>query len=186
VEHLLETNVESPGLAVIRRLLSGHYNISKDAHGRLAFLFAVQEYRVPWMREQMEAFMAGMAQRYTASMLDAPGVAEETLEQLGMSESLPMLAEMREAFRRGDIKVLATPAASLHAMGYVLEPLLNMYLKMGWEVLETNSIPFVTSDCPVHRYYVPVGTEVPYSGLTDIRVPGSFPPIVAKDACSSA
>src|SRR5450432_621316 len=64
VEHMLQTNVEDPGLAVIRRLLSGHYNISRDARGRLAFLLAIQEYRVPWMREQMEAFMTGMLQRF--------------------------------------------------------------------------------------------------------------------------
>jgi len=175
VEHLLQTNVEDPGLAVIRRLLSGHYDISRDARGRLSFLMAIQEYRVPWMREQMEAFMTGMVERFTQNMLDAPGFAEEKLEELGMSEQIPMLTGMREAFRSGDIHVVSTPTASLHAMGYVMEMLLEIYFKMGWEVLESDSIPFVTSDCPVHRYYLPIRPDIPASGLLDKRVQVRFP-----------
>ena len=63
VEHYLETHIESPGLAVIKRLDAGHYNISRDARIRLSTLLAAQEYRVPWMREQMEAFTKGMLER---------------------------------------------------------------------------------------------------------------------------
>jgi alpha-galactosidase len=37
-------------MAVIKRLIAGHYNISADARGRLSLLMAIQEYRVPWMR----------------------------------------------------------------------------------------------------------------------------------------
>lgn len=36
-------------------------------------------------------------------------------------------------------------------------------------------MPFITSDCPVHRYYVPVLKEQPYSGLMDKRVQIRFP-----------
>lgn len=43
-----------------------------------------------------------------------------------------MLTGMREAFQNGDVRVVATPTASLHAMGYVLEPLLDTYFQMGW------------------------------------------------------
>lgn len=175
VEHLLQTTIEDPGLSVIRRLNSGHYDISRYARIRLATLLAVQEYRVPWMREQMEEFTTGMLQRFTQSMLDAPGVAEATLDELGLSDKKEMLAEMRKAFKEGNVFVTASPVASLHAMGYVLEPLLDVYFKMGWEVLETDSVPFITSDCPVHRYYLPIRQDIPYSGLLDKRVQVRFP-----------
>jgi hypothetical protein len=175
VEHMLQTTIEDPGLSVIRRLNSGHYDISKYARIRLATLLAVQEYRVPWMREQMEAFTTGMLQRFTQSMLDAPGVAEATLDEVSLSDKKELLAEMRKAFKDGDVFVTASPVASLHAMGYVLEPLLDVYFKMGWEVLETNSVPFITSDCPVYRYYLPIRNDIPYSGLLDKRVQVRFP-----------
>jgi len=35
--------------------------------------------------------------------------------------------------------------------------------------------PFVTSDCPVHRYYVPVRPDLPYEGLLNKRVQVRFP-----------
>jgi hypothetical protein len=43
------------------------------------------------------------------------------------------------------------------------------------DVLEATSIPFVTSDCPVHRYYVPVRSDLPYEGLLDKLVQMRFP-----------
>jgi hypothetical protein len=175
VEHMLQTVIEDPGLSVIRKLNSGHYDISRYARIRLATLLAVQEYRVPWMREQMEAFTTGMLQRFTQSMLDAPGAAEATLDELGLSDKKETLAEMRKAFKDGNVFVTASPVASLHAMGYVLESLLDVYFKMGWEVLETDSISFITSDCPVHRYYLPIRNDIPYSGLLDKRVQVRFP-----------
>ena len=178
VEHMLQTNVEDPGLAVIRQLLLGHYDISPDDRGRMAVLLAIQEYRVPWMRQQMEEFTTGMLERFTKSMLDAPGVVEESLVKLAISDATgadTMAETMRAAFRNGDVKVVASPAASLNAMGYALAALFDFYFKMDWEILETNSSPFVTSDCPVHRYYVPVRTEIPYSGLLDWRVQVRFP-----------
>jgi hypothetical protein len=175
VEHMLQTVIEDPGLHVIRRLVRGHYDISREARWRLAALLAVQEYRVPWMRGQMEQFMTGMLQRFTKSMLETPGVAEDALVKIGMEDQLLMLSGMREAFANGDIEVTANSTASLHAMGYAFQPLLNAYFQMGWEVLETTSIPFVTSDCPVHRYYVPVRPDLPYEGLLDKRVQVRFP-----------
>ena len=175
VEHMLQTVIEDPGLHVLKRLVRGHYSITRDARWRLSALLAVQEYRVPWMRDQMEQFMTGMLQRFTKSMLEAPGVAEDALVKLGMADQLPMLAGMREAFANGNVEVTANPTASLHAMGYVFQPLLNAYFQMGWEVLETSSVPFVTSDCPVHRFYVPVRPDLPYEGLLDKRVQVRFP-----------
>ena len=175
VEHMLQTVIEDPGLHVIRRLVGGHYSISKDARLRLSALLAIQEYRVPWMREQMELFMTGMLQRFSKAMLETPDVAEDTLVKLGMGDQLPLLAEMREAFANGDIEVVASPTASLHAMGYAFQPLFEAYFQMGWTVLETDSVSFITSDCPVHRYYLPIRPDLQYEGLMDRRVQVRFP-----------
>jgi hypothetical protein len=175
VEHMLQAVIEDPGLHVIRRLVRGNYSISREGRLRLSGLLAIQEYRVRWMREQMERFMTGMLQRFSKAMLEAPRVAEDTLVKLGMEDQLPALAGMRAAFENGDIEVVANPTASLHAMGYAFEPLFDAYFQMGWIVLESDSIPFVTSDCPVHRYYLPIRPDLPYEGLMDKRVQVRFP-----------
>jgi hypothetical protein len=178
VEHMLQTHVEDPGLAVIRMLIAGNMNLSANDRARLAILLAIQEYRVPWMRQQMEDFTTGMMERFTRSMLEAPGIAEATLVKLAISDAAGAHAvaeTLRAAFRDGNVKVAATPAASLNAMGYALEALFAFYFNMGWEILEDSSGSFVTSDCPVHRYYVPVRPEIPYSGLLDPRVQVRFP-----------
>jgi hypothetical protein len=178
VEHMLQTNIEDPGLPVIRRLIAGRYGISRDARTRLAALLAIQEYRVPWMRQQMEDLTAGMLQRFTHAMLDAPGVVEETILKLNLSDEAHADAtaeRMRDAFRSGHVRVAASPNASLRAMAYALEPLIDIYFRMRWEVLESESLPFVTGDCPVHRYYLPLRKEIPFSGLLDKRVQVRFP-----------
>jgi hypothetical protein len=71
-----------------------------------------------------------------------------------MQDQLTVLARMREAFQNRDVTVHAN-STTRRAMGYLLEPLVATYFQMGWEVLETTSISFVMSDCPVHRYYLP-------------------------------
>lgn len=178
VETAFAEKVEGPGLPVIKKLAAGRYNISRDARLRLSFLLAVQEYRVPWMREQTEAFTTGMLERFTTAMLAAPNKIEDAMLELKMSDekSVKEAADkLRGEFRSGEITIAASPAASLNAIGYVAETLMNVYFRMGWEILETNLIPFITSDCPLHRYYLPIGNDVPYGGLLDKRVQVRFP-----------
>ena len=130
------------------------------------------------MREQTEALTQRMLENFTRSMSETPGVLESALEKfsLAKSEDVDRVAtEMREAFQSGGIEVKATPAASLHAMGDILEILPDIYFTMGWEILESRTVPFITSDCPVHRYYVPIRKDLPYRGLMDNRVQIRFP-----------
>jgi hypothetical protein len=178
LESMLQSHIEDPGLPVIRRLNAGHYNISRDARIRLSTLLAVQEYRVPWMREQMEAFMQGMMERYMKSFVSAPGELEAQLRKhhlVNEAEADRVAGEMRKGLLENEITLSATPAASLHAMGYMLELLPEIYFTMAWEILETKSLPFITSDCPVHRFYLPRQPQVPYGGLMDSRVEVRFP-----------
>ena len=178
LEHLLQTHIEDPGLAVIKRLIAGHYNISRDARLRLSVLLAIQEYRVPWMREQMGILMQGMMERHMGAAVKAPGVLESLLKEHALADEDDvgrMAAEMRRGLQEGEIKLSATPTASLHAMAYALDILPNIYFSMGWEVLETRSIPFIKSDCPVYIYYVPVRRDLPHCGLMDKRVQIRFP-----------
>lgn len=178
IEELFANTIEGPGIKVIRRLNAGHYDISKQARVLLSTLLAIQEYRVPWMREQMETFTTEMLQRFSRRIVDSEGLMEETIKELALSEpgmEHDTAEKLRGALRNGDIEIRANSAASMHAMGHLLETLPDIYFTMGWEVLETTSIPFITSDCPVHRYYVPIGQDIPYGGLMDTRVHVRFP-----------
>ena len=61
------------------------------------------------------------------------------------------------------------------AMGQVVEVLLNSYFLMKWTIRESTGEPFMTSDCPVHRYYPSNCTMLPDSGLADPHVEVHFP-----------
>ena len=111
-------------------------------------------------------------------MIDASGYLERELVRLALVDeaSASQKAEdIRRAFGLGNITLKASPTASLWAMGSVSELLAHIYSCMKWEVLETRSTPFLTSDCPVHRYYLPIQEEIPYTGLMGKRVQVRFP-----------
>lgn len=178
IENAFATQVEGPGIAVIKKLMSGQRQLSRFARGHLAMLLAIQEYRVPWMREEMQKFMQAMLERFSKSMAEAPGLMEATIKKLSLADpgkEAELANQLREGLNTGEIHIAATPEASMHAMGYVLETLPNIYYTMGWEILESKTTPFITSDCPVHRFYEPVQTKAPYRGLMDSRVEVRFP-----------
>ena len=165
-----------PAFMSSRRLLGGHYSISRRARGRLATLLAIQEYRVPWMRDQMEVFMTGMMQRFTQSMLDAPGVAEDTLMKLGMADQLPMLEGMRKAFHNGDVHVGSEPNRQPSrdglCAGAAPRHLFSDGMGSFWKQL-----PFLSSRV-IARYTAitsPCAPDLPYEGLLDKRVQVRFP-----------
>jgi hypothetical protein len=178
LETLLEENIERPGLAVLRRLNAGHYGISADARARLAHLMAIQEYRVPWMRENMEESYGAMLEKTFSVWLRAPGLIEQQIEELtekGEIQKGICAEELRKNFFSGAIKVVANPSSSLRTMWDMSDVLTECYFRMKWTVLESTSERFITSDCPVHRYYLPVNPKVPFSGFADPRVHVRFP-----------
>jgi Protein of unknown function (DUF4238) len=178
VETMLATNVEGPGIAVIKRLNAGHYDISATARAKLAFLMAIQEYRVPWMRETMEGAMKSVQESVMSLMIERPGFLEQSIAEFKEKEEKETLVTadgIRAAFRSGQITLADNPGASLWAMGSVATKVTQCYYEMKWTILESKTVPFVTSDCPVHRFYAQVQPERPYTGLADDRIQVRFP-----------
>lgn len=178
LETAMATQVEGPGVAVLKRLNADHYDISAYARGRLAFLMAIQEYRVPWMRETMEDAMKAIQERVVSSMIDRPGYLEDRIAQYTAEknpENTVTADDLRDSVRTGKIFLARHPGSSLWAMGAVAEMVTQCYFEMKWTILESKTIPFITSDCPVHRYYSPVDTKRPYIGLADDRIQVRFP-----------
>lgn len=178
LEMLLATQVEGPGIGVLRRLNAGHYNISGSARGRLAFMMAIQEYRVPWMRQTMEDSMKAVQQRIMTSMIDRPGFLEQRINEISAEEGRETnltADDIRHCFRTGQIGLASNPGPSLWAMGAVAEKITDIYFGLRWTVLESKVASFVTSDCPVHRFYSPVAPQRPYVGLADHRIQVRFP-----------
>jgi hypothetical protein len=60
-------------------------------------------------------------------------------------------------------------------MGAVAEMVTQCYYELKWTILESKTVPFITSDCPVHRFYAPVQPDRPYIGLADERIQVRFP-----------
>jgi len=179
IETMLSTQVEGPGIAVIKRLNAGHYDISATARGRLAFLMAIQEYRVPWMRETMEGAMKAVQEGVMSNMIERPGFLEERIAEFKEKEenetSMVTADDLRHVFRSGQLTLADNPGASLWAMGAVATQVTQCYYEMKWTILESKTVPFVTSDCPVHRFYAPVQPERAYTGLADDRIQVHFP-----------
>ena len=178
LELALATQVEGPGIAVLRRLNAGHYNISGPARGRLAFLMAIQEYRVPWMRQNMEDMLKAVQERIMTSMVNRPSFLEQRINEMKAEEGRDMNVtadDLRHCVRTGQIGLARNPGSSLWAMGAVAEKITEVYFGMRWTILESKAASFVTSDCPVHRFYSPVAPERPYVGIADDRIQIRFP-----------
>ena len=178
LETALATQVEGPGIEVSRRLNAGQYNISASARGKLAFLMTIQELRVPWMRQNMENVMKSVQERIMNKMIDRPGFLEQRLiemkEESGR-ENTVTADDLRDSIRSGQIGLAPNPGSSLWAMGAVAEKTTEIYFGMRWTILESKTASFVTSDCPVHRFYSTTAPERPYFGLADDRVQVRFP-----------
>jgi hypothetical protein len=178
LELALATQVEGPGIAVLRRLNAGHYNISGSARGRLAFLMAIQEYRVPWMRQNMEDMLRAVQELIMTSMIDRPGFLEKRINEIKAEEGRDTNVtadDLRNSIRTGQIGLARNLGSSLWAMGAVVERVTEVYFGMRWTILESKEASFVTSDCPVHRFYSLVAPQRPYVGLADDRIQVRFP-----------
>jgi hypothetical protein len=162
VEKLLSHAIEGPGIHLLRLLAK------KDSHQlnwpervQVSALIAVQEFRVPFAREQLEKMMHGIANSFVNSALNTPGVIEGALDEMkdaGKLDADISAESMRKAFRDGDVVLKMLPEASLQAMGHILPLLIRTYAEMKWTVLTTLEGEFVTSDCPVCREYPITGT----------------------------
>ncbi len=155
-EKLLNEEVERPGIPVLRRLSHDMKQLTWQEREQGAILVAMQELRVPYMRDQLSHMMEELYTSLFQSRIFAPGLLERHLERRqakGRIVNDVSADELRRAVMNGDIVLEMLPEASLRALGYSLRALINAYVKMKWTVLISNEISFVTSDCPVCRDY---------------------------------
>jgi hypothetical protein len=155
-EKLLATEVEGPGLPVLRKLSSATKQLTREEIASGASLIAMQEVRVPFMREQLETVMVGAQEQVMNFALSIPGYLERKLKELCARDEVPggvSADELRESVRSGKIKLHANPEASLVALGHMLPMLIQFYSMMKWTVLVSANQSFLTSDAPICRYY---------------------------------
>jgi len=154
-EKMLAVEIEGPGISVLR--LSCHMKqLIWREREQVAILVAMQELRVPFMRDQFSQMMKGIHTSIMDRIISMPGLLEKHLENLKISKkvSRSITAErIRKNIKNGNVKLEMFPDASLRALIHSLSPTINVYLKMKWTVLISNEISFVTSDCPVCRDY---------------------------------
>ncbi len=155
-EEMLATDVEGPGILVLRALSCGARQLNWQEIAFGASLIAMQELRVPLMREQMESAMIGFQEQLMNFSLSVPGYLERVLRELGTrGENAGGVSadQIRDSVRSGSIRLQANPEASLKALGYMLPVLIEFYSVMKWTVLISENQPLLTSDAPVCRRY---------------------------------
>lgn len=158
LEHEIERLVETPGLAVIRKLSSGNMRLNWAERDALSMLMAVQRLRVPHLRQMIDAAHAEMIQRLLVehdqmqqeqgpgrmwirhiSPVARPGDAERSRAYVTKEE----LEEIQRSldkdpgqFSRETLFSLATSFA-------------KVFRRMKWTFYSNTDTPFITSDCPV-------------------------------------
>jgi hypothetical protein len=155
-EKMLGEEIEGPGISALRRLSRDTRQLNWQERLHATALIAVQELRVPYMREQLSEMMKGLYTAFMHRTVSEPGRLEKYLKErqaAGKASAGVSAAEMRNAVMDGGIKLEMKPEASLRAMGHSLRALISTYAEMRWTVLIANDGEFVTSDCPVCRDY---------------------------------
>src|SRR5262249_812139 len=122
-ESFLATEIEGPGIPIIRRLASTSAQLNWEDRGKLSALIAMQEVRVPWMREQYEHMMLRTGESFMYHALQIPGYLERTLKKMEASgtDLKGVTAEdLRSSVFGGKIKLSVGPEASIWAMGHAV------------------------------------------------------------------
>jgi len=175
-EKLLAVQVEGPGITVLRRLSQGTKQLNSQERLQGANLIAMQELRVPFMRDQLSNMMKGIYTSFMHSKVSTPGMLEKHLEDLkarGKVSDRVTADEMRKVVMNGDITLEMLPEASLRALNHSLPSLIDAYVTMKWTVLISNETSFITSDCPVCRDY-PKARNLP-AGIVNPDLTVYFP-----------
>ena len=155
-EKLLATDVESPGVAVIRKMSDGSTQLKMEEIVRGATLIAIQELRVPHMRHQLLTMVKGVGNSFLKSAMSQPGLMESTFRTLqgaGKISTSVTAEEIRSSYEERKFEVVPVHSADLWALGLSLKSLIETYSTMKWIVLEAPKPMILTSDAPVCREY---------------------------------
>jgi hypothetical protein len=146
-EKILATEVESPGIAVIRKLSDGFSQLKMEE---------IVRGRVPNMRHQLLTMMKGVGNSFYKSMMSRPGLMESTLRTLqdaGKISTSVTAEEIRRSYEEDKFEIVPAHSADLWALGLSLESLIETYSAMKWTVLVAPEPMILTSDAPLCREY---------------------------------
>jgi hypothetical protein len=159
-EKLLATEIERPGIPIIRKLSTDAEQLGWQELTAAATLVAMQELRVPFKRQQISIMMKSAGDSRLKSAMARPDFFEESLAQLkreGKIAASVSAEKMRQIFDRGEIDVVPTESGVLWALSLMLKPAIETFVAMKWTVLVAPSEMIVTSDTPVCRSYPKTG-----------------------------
>jgi hypothetical protein len=155
-EKFLASDVENPGIAVVRKLSDGFRQLKMEEIVYGATLLAVQELRVPSMRHQLLVMMKATGNSFVKAMMSRPGLIESTFRELqdkGKISPTMTAEEMRKAYEEHEFEVVPAHWADLWALSLALKSPIETYSAMKWTVLIAPEPIMITSDAPVCRDY---------------------------------
>jgi hypothetical protein len=154
IEHLLDEKIESPAVAVIRKLATSSDQLSWDDRIALAGWISFQELRTPLQRSGIESIAANLVKKTMQMMARTPGAVEDGLAKLKEQgkEYGVTAEELRKSIEEDAFEIQINPILSLEVMMQA-EEFVPMFAEMKWTLLTAaNGVSFVTSDHPVIRH----------------------------------
>ncbi len=152
-EQLL-AKVESAAAPVVRKLLSGEFELTGQERADLLFFMAVFVTRVPFFRKLIEELAANVATLIGQESAAHPEYFERTLREALQGQELTPeeIDETRKIILEGKkYKIRAKPTLSL-LVGFdeALDTIYPVLERMRWAAVRSSGGEhFITSDCPV-------------------------------------
>lgn len=153
IEHFLDREVESPAMAVIRKLSDSNEQPTVEDRFALARWIAFQEHRTPLHRGGIEETAEKLLHQMMEVTAAAPGYIEHVLEKLkDEGQELGVTAEeLRKSVENDGFEIEVNPVFSLKIM-LSAEEFVPLIALMNWTLLRAaDGVPFITSDHPVIR-----------------------------------
>lgn len=154
IEQFLDEKVESPAMAVIRKLSNSNQQPTWEDRAALARWIAFQEHRTPLQRGGVEQIAAALLKKTMEMMAASPGVIEHALEELReQGRNFGVTAEeLRKSIEADGFEIEVNPVFSLEVM-LIAEEFVPIIASMKWTLINAaDGSTFVTSDHPVIRH----------------------------------
>lgn len=159
LEHEIAERVETPGLEIIRKLSSGNTRLDWPQRDALAMLMALQRFRVPHLRQIIDAVHAEVIQRLLSEY--DRGHRERGAGRLWI-RTIPLVSRhgdeenqgsyvSREELEKIQTSIQQDPGQfSRETLFSSTVSFAKMFRRMKWTIYYSDEdSPFITSDCPV-------------------------------------
>jgi len=196
IEQFLDEKVESPAMAVVRKLATSNEQPSWEERIALTRWISFQELRTPLQRGGIEQIAGKIIKQTMLLMARAPGAIEEGLAKLKeQGKDYGVTAEdLRKSVEEDAFEIQVNPVLSLDVMMQA-EEFVPILAEMQWTLVTArNGTALVTSDHPGSRFLlithdfererkwtelVSAGKEQEANALRG-ALPGSLPAMKAK------